>query len=514
MSKTHRPQQRKKKKVRSSSRTRPASGNQPGRWLTAVLASCATAAVLLAILQPWKGGQKPQGSQSAADSRDSRQKAWGSLTPQAGRAPSQTPAAATKGQILPMLLHESPSSLTAEQESASLKKEESKLAEEVGADFPDTADYLVLEGDMHARHGDSAKAMELWNKSLELEPRRADVYAKMGHVAREREEPENAIEYWRKALEIRPEMRVLRDEIAQAQVEMGKYQEAIDELEKDRAVSLRLPHARLMLGEAYMYLNQLEQAKEHYEAAVQLDPNYTNAYHGLFTVCNRLKLHDKAREYLARFKELKAKDDENYTSGRIDVRFDINRMRDGLLEAYLQAEQMYQAKGNLAKAEILLHRAIRLKPADARPIEKLAILYFQTNHMPESLDLYKRLQEIAPETPRYQLNIGLISGRLGLADDAEAAYRKATGLAPDDPTAHRELARLYLQNRKNLTAAMDQAATALRLSQSAENYFVYSWASDVNGNHAEALRAIERATKMEPANQTYSRAYALIKSRK
>lgn len=408
---------------------------------------------------------------------------------------------------------ESPTTLIPEKEFAKLKEEEMKLARRVLKDFPDKDDSNVLMGNLYRRHGNSAEAIKFWERSLEINPKRADVYRRMGKIALDRGEPDKAITLWRKALEIEPDIPGVHSDVARALVELGRYSEAITELEEEGRISPVSILTCFLFAQAYQQQNEYDKARQYYEATIELKPDFPQAYYGLYRVCVRLKQLDKAREYEAIFKKLKAKDRNTYMGRNQDTLADLASLQTGVAKTYLDAERLYRAKGDMQEAERLLQRASQLEPTNTRCRERLASLYYMTSRFQEALYQFEKISQITPDNPSCYFNIGQVSIRLGLMDKAEKAYRKAIKLSPEQSAGYRELARLYLRTNKKLPEARQLAEKAVTLEKIADNYYVFAWAAEVNGDSASALQAMEQATKLEPANLKYRQIYERIKTK-
>jgi protein O-GlcNAc transferase len=402
---------------------------------------------------------------------------------------------------------------TVEQEVAALKKEEMRLVETLMRQFPDSVDAILLTGNVHAGHGDTVGAFEFWKKALEREPRRADVYHSMGRFAMAKGQYQEAINHWRKALEIDPQISGVHNGIARALMGLGKQAEAIEELKKDIQVSPDSSFSYFLLGQGYLQEKEYEKAKDNYAKAIALQPNLTNAYYGLFTVCSRLGQQAEAKKYMALFRKLKA-EDMKVLKDRNDARDDAAAMQKNAAETYMRAGRIYQAKGKMAEAEQLLKRAAALDTENSIYLMRLASLYQMTNRTADALQMHKRISELEPDNPVCYLNIGSASAQLKRFDAAEEAFRRAIALAPKSSDGYRELATLYLQMGKMVPQARALAEKAVALEPTAANYSVLSWACDKNGDTANALSAIKRAVELEPNNQRYQRIYQLIRKRK
>ena len=405
-----------------------------------------------------------------------------------------------------------PSQLTQEQEVAALKKEEIELAEQLMREFPDSEVPLVLMGNVHRKHGNSAEAVKCWEKALVQNPERPDAYNGMGWIAVEKGEYDKAIAFWRKALKINPQMPGVHNSIAQALMALGKYKEIIEEAEEELKISPKSDLSYFLLGQGYLKQKEYDKAKKHYETAIELQPNNMNAYYGLFTACSRLKLQDKAREYMATFKELKAKD-RKVLMDRNKAFDDLVTIRKGVAGTYKDAEQLYLKKGNLQEAEELLERAITLDPKNTEYLMKLASLFQRRNRLPDALQMYEKIRGMEPDNMINHINIGIVSMRLKQFTDAEKAFQTAITLAPGYSGGYRELARLYLKTGTKFPEALKLAEKALALEEIAANYFILSWAYDKNGDIASARSALKRATELDPGNLEYQRMYELIQKR-
>jgi tetratricopeptide (TPR) repeat protein len=402
--------------------------------------------------------------------------------------------------------------LTPEQKIAALKKEELELAEKLVKDFPNSINPIILMGNLWERHGDAARALEYFNKVLEQDPERSDVYKSIGWFYMNKGQYEQAIEYWQKALQIDPNIPGVHHDIALALMGLNRQSQAIGELEKDVQISPRSSSSYFLLGQLYLRQKEYEKAGNNYKKAIEIKPDYPNAYYGLFMLSARLEQQDKAAEYMAMFKKFKAEDVGALKRVNETVN-DLADMRKGATETYLLAGKMYQAGGDFQRAEEFLKKATTLDPNNILCLEKLASFYITRNRIADAITLYRRVSEIDPKDPICHLNIGILSTRLKQLENAEKAFRKVIEVAPEYSGGYRELAQLYLKAGRGYSEAGALAEKAVALEPTALNYFVLCWARDMNGDSENALKAIERAIQLEPANSKYRNVYEHIKSR-
>jgi tetratricopeptide (TPR) repeat protein len=404
------------------------------------------------------------------------------------------------------------SELALEQKIAALKKEELQLAEKLMKDFPNSINPIMLMGNLWERHGDATRALEYFNKVLEKDPNRTDVYKSIGWFYMNKEQYERAIEYWQKAVQIDPNIPELHHDIALALMGQNKQNQAIGELEKDIRISPDNSSSYFLLGQLYFRHNDYEKARINYEKAIEIQPDYPNAYYGLFTLSARLKQPDKAAEYMTLFKKFKAEEMKALKDESENVD-DLVDMQKGAAETYLLAGQMYQRSGNFQKAEELYKKAAAFNPENIQCLGRLASLYIAGKRFDDAISIYKRISEIDPNDPVCHLNIGILSIQIKQLTNAEKAFRKAIEVAPKSSGGYRELAQLYLRVGRGYPQARALAQKAVELEPNALNYFVLCWALDMNGDSKNALKAIEKAIQLEPANMKYRNVYEHIKSK-
>ncbi|MBL7153169.1 MAG: tetratricopeptide repeat protein [Phycisphaerae bacterium] len=481
MGKPHKAIKRRKRKNRTAPSKPKSPGRPLGKWVL-LFGAIASVAVILGIYYYPKSGEKT-----------------------------------TDEPLSPSVKRREPSAvqpkLTPQQEIAALKQEEMELARMVMKDFPDSEGALDLMGNLHSRHGRRTEAAEFWRRCLEKNPRRLNVYRNLATVAIDAGEFEDAVEHLRKAVEIDPKAPAIHEKIGHALVEIGRYDEAIEELEEEIRILPRSVTAHFMLGQAYLKQKAYKKAQSHYEKALELSPKYANACYGLARVFMRLKQPDKAKEYQAKFRTFGAEENQGvYKDRGVYAVADLHSARASAAQALLDAETLYRARKDFGRSEALLQRAVALDSNNSKCFERLGSLYNMTNRFSEAVRQFERMSQIEPSNPYCYLNIGKISIRLKQYDNARRAYLKAMKAAPQLSLGYRELARLYLTTNAALEEARELARKAVSLDASAESFFVLGWACDLNGDRAEASKAIQEALRLEPKNSKYRQIYERIKS--
>jgi tetratricopeptide (TPR) repeat protein len=399
-----------------------------------------------------------------------------------------------------------------QQEVVALKEEELELAEKLINDFPGDDGPLAIMGNVLYRQGNVIEAMEYWNKALEINPKRGDIYRGMALLSLKKGRFDEAITQYQKALELAPRLPDAYSNMGHALMMSGRPKEAIEALEKEIQISPDSDFTYFLLGQAYLQQKEYEKAKENYETAIKINPRYSNAYYGLASTYAKLGNRDKAKEYSDNFKKLKAQERKDLKGRKIKYDDFVETQKRAAV-TYINVGRAYRENGDLIEAEELLKKAAGHDPNNIVCYMELATLYQVSNQPAKALQMYKKIRDIEPDSPVSYLVIGILSAHLKCFDDAEEAFQTMIKLAPQKDDGYRELARLYLKTGQKLQQARQLAEKAVALEPDAANYFVLSWAFYTNGDIVNALPTIKRAIELDPGNQQYQLLYKQIQQR-
>jgi len=400
--------------------------------------------------------------------------------------------------------------LTPEQEVAALKKEAINAAIQLTNDFHNDAEAFFLLGLVYRNQGNSEKAVMCWKRCVELDPNLTKAYHGMAEVAFDKGEYERAVELGQTVLEIDPKLPGVYNSLACALMCLGRAEEAVKAFQKDIEISGQSVHSQFMLGKQYQLLKEYEKAGKCYEKVIKMAPGYTQAYYGLATVCAMLGEKEKSKLFMETFRKLK--DKEMKAMKERDNRFnDLVSARQTAAQAHTDVGQLYYLRRSSEKAEKLLQRAASLDPEQSDCRVLLATLYEQDGKLMKALHFYEQLTTIQPQNINYHGNVGILSLQLQRYDDAEKAFRKVIELNPNQSFGYYHLAYLYLKTNRKLPEAEKLAEKAVALEKTGENFFILSWACNVNGDIASAMSAIQQAIRLEPGNIEYRQMYEQLK---
>jgi tetratricopeptide (TPR) repeat protein len=138
------------------------------------------------------------------------------------------------------------------------------------------------------------EAQPLFEKALSIDPNHATALVNLAMIDQARGKPESALQRLRQVIARNPEY-------AEAQLNLGsllastkQFDEAIKHLSKAVELNPKREVAHLNLAAALMETQQFTKAAEHYRAALQLNPRIPQAYFGLGMVQSREQNHAEA----------------------------------------------------------------------------------------------------------------------------------------------------------------------------------------------------------------------------
>jgi len=371
--------------------------------------------------------------------------------------------------------------------------------------FPHSSDALNVVAQLYNRLDNTKGAIRCWQRCIQLESGIGPSYhAAIGSVEFENGRFDSASEHFRMAVEQDPAATVYQVQLAEALVNQGKLEEAVEVLENNLKARQGSVPTSVLLGQTYLQLRQYDKARQHLEMGVKRGADYTNVYYGLATACAKLGDQEKSKEYLKKFKELQAEKAQRHREA-LKTSDDVAKIRETVAATYANAAQVYVAHGDVQTGEAFLLRAKQLSPEGAECRIDLAWLYEQQGRTDEALKTLAEVSERASGNLSAQMSIASAYSRLKRFDEAEDAYRKAIELTPLQATGYAALANFCLQAGRKLPEARSLAQKAVELEPTAQYYFLLSLICQRNGDLADASSALDQAIALDPDNKGYQR---------
>jgi superkiller protein 3 len=401
-----------------------------------------------------------------------------------------------------------------EETLSALKDRELGLARQLAQGFPEHEEPLVIMANVFSRHGLTDQAIAFWDRALQKNPQRVDIYHKMAQLALEMDQLERAISLWRKTLELDPTIRGAHVKMAEAMMKLGRYEQAIVEIQREIQLAGDLSvECSFLLGQAYRHLRVYDKAQENLRKTLAVQPDHMDAHYNLARVYAGLKRLPEAKQHLAEFKRLKQEQLEAGQRADAELPSDLDCFYQSLAKLCVDTRRFHRHVNKDTKTATVLKAIMSLGKGSAVFYRRLAELYAAQQQVPEALAFYYKTIQLDPGDATGHMNMGLLSVKLGRFSQAEPLFQKTISLAPDEHAGYQELSRLYLRMKKNLPAARRLAQKAVTLAPSAETYHDLGLACFVNRDRDAALAAMQRAMELDPRNPRYESAYQLFRQK-
>ncbi|ASV73151.1 TPR repeat protein [Thermogutta terrifontis] len=373
--------------------------------------------------------------------------------------------------------------------------------------YPDDIDCREMEARFLDWVGKSEEAVAIWKECLEKSPQYAHAYVGLASVAFKRGDYEQAATWARQAIGLDPGYYRARDICAEALLNLGRPQEAVEVLAEYLAKDPRA-HGLFLLGRAYTLLQDWDRAAKAYEAAVRKYPDYAEAFYALSRVYLRQGKRAEAEKILARYWELMKKRDLHVEGMPLGTDFKEASVNAAIISSDLG--RIYLAKGNREEALRLWYRAIALDPSHLPAREMLAQLALQERRDGEAIVQYQKLMELDPMSLQYPLVLAAILTRNQRLSEAEQILRAFCERWPERPEGYVAIAQFYLAVAGRAEDARKAAEKAVEIAGTAANYALLAQAAHAAGNQQKAEQAFKKAVELAPGRPEWERLREMI----
>lgn len=265
----------------------------------------------------------------------------------------------------------------------------------------------------YRQQGDLKRSLAHFELALEHDETDPSVLLGIAAIRIARREFDKAEQNINQVLRLQPENSeayLMRGRLAQSQ---GKIKEAVQHYEQaiEMSPGTSGPPAYVSIGQLHIYLGRLQEARESFQKALEIDALDGSAHDGM---ANVLRLEGKV--------------DEAMNELRLALRFDPNQPSALATLAHLLAE-----KGDLDAALKLCLRALELAPTYPVVHNNLGLIYRRRGDLELAEKHYHRALEEDPRLDAAYINLAQLCVQQGKKDDAFEHFRKAVEANPANP---------------------------------------------------------------------------------
>ena len=219
---------------------------------------------------------------------------------------------------------------------------------------------LLVKAQAHLDKGEPKEAVDLLKSALKDNPKDADARFMLGQMYMMAQQGPSAEKEFRAALANGRNTDEVRNQIGEALLMQGKYQDVLKEIQPQGVDPDRRSAAMALRGRAYLGLEHFDEAQAAFEAATELSPKSATAKIGLARVLMQNKQSDKAMALIDEALVI----DPNFAGAKI-LKGEMQRMARQLDAALRTFNEVLKA--NPRQVEALLGRAAALIDLDRDP---------------------------------------------------------------------------------------------------------------------------------------------------
>ncbi|XP_035383909.1 protein O-mannosyl-transferase TMTC1 isoform X2 [Electrophorus electricus] len=328
----------------------------------------------------------------------------------------------------------------------------------------------------------------LFRSGIQTLPHNAKVHYNYANFLKDRGQNEEAIHHYKTALRLYPRH-------ASAMNNLGTLTHSGEEAELyyRKALDINPQHNRALfnLGNLLKSQGKEEEAEGILKESIRFGPQFADAYSSLASLYadQSLSLHPSSMDHF--YKKRFAEASEIYTKG-------IENCPDSS-DLHNNYGVFLVDTGNGEQAAIHYQHAVRLKPSHYVAMVNLARLLRSSNESNEAELWYKRALQVVRKvdilTP-----LGALYYNTGRYEEALRVYQEAASLQPDNPDVSLALAQVLAMAGRSIEAEKMTLGIISRSSSCIECYRLLSAIYSRQGNHTEALEALDKALQQKPAD--------------
>lgn len=257
-----------------------------------------------------------------------------------------------------------------------------------------------------------------------------------------------AEQLYRKILDSQPNHAQAMHLLGVIAYQVGRNDVAADLMRRSIAINASDPSHHCNLGEVYRALGRFGEAVASYSLAIQLKPDYAEAYNNLGSALCGLNKLDQAIAAFSKAIELNPALAEAHTNlanalqaqGKLDEAatsyLRAIQLNPVLAEAYCKLGNVLMAQRKFDTAVAVYRKAIELKPAFVEAWFNLAACRQGQFKLDDAVDAYSTVIRLDPNCMEAHTNLGNLLKDQGRLDEALAAYERAMVLRPNETVCH------------------------------------------------------------------------------
>jgi Tfp pilus assembly protein PilF len=358
---------------------------------------------------------------------------------------------------------------------------------------PDLPLALNLMGTIRAKQGRLVEAESLFLRALRNDKTFNGARMNLAYLYLLKRAPEKSILQLKEVLTVEPDHAEAIEKLAELLLSQRRFDDCIGFIEKQKATRSVPAPLLVILGDAYLAKNSLQEAEKSYLEALEGRLDNAGALFGLAQISRLKGERREASIYLNRVATLAA----DSKSPEFLYTFAVEALRMGLSD----------------EAKRALERALELKPKEPAYLLALGISWLRKGDLFEAEKLFRRLLEIQPSNAQGQLHLGYVLLNQKKYSEARVWLEKSARPGVAIPEVYYYLG-LVAQEQNDDTRAIVLFERAVQKLPSYAHARIALGASYMKlKNYMRARQELETAVKLDPDEPTAHYNLALLYSR-
>ncbi|HLL17035.1 MAG TPA: tetratricopeptide repeat protein [Pyrinomonadaceae bacterium] len=247
------------------------------------------------------------------------------------------------------------------------------------------------------------------------------------------------------------------------------------------------PSSHVNLAAVALAERKTDEAMQHYERALSIDPASFDALNGLINLYASQDRFDQAH-------------------ARVDQAI---AARPNTASLYFLKSVIYGKQRDAQQAEAALRRTLELDPGFVPALNALGALYVNTNRPEEAIAEFRRMSDKRPDDPTPYMLIGMVEDGRKNYDASTEAYKRALTINAENAFAANNLAWNYAEYGKgNLDEAVRLAQGVVQKFPEEPGYAdTLGWVYYKKGLNAAAVEQLQKAVRQTTARGADSATY-------
>jgi tetratricopeptide (TPR) repeat protein len=261
----------------------------------------------------------------------------------------------------------------------------------------------------------------------------------------------------------------------------------------------------------YLYnKGHIKEAIEHYQKAIQIDPNYAEAQNNLGAA---LAAEGRFDEAIGNYhKAIQISPNFAYALNNLGMALAARGQFDDAIENYRKAIQIspnfadaldnlgaaLTVKGRFDEALGYYRQALAIDPNFAGAQNNLGILLAKQGQITEAIEYYQKAIELNPNRAEFYNNLGNLLAIQGRPAEAIRQFQKALAVEPDYTKAHYNLADIFFAQGR-WGEAIEQYQRALeQMPDSTHAHYQLGLLLQSRGEFAAAITQFQKILELDP----------------